>query len=280
MPDDLHTLTDAFAELERRADAASADTGPAPLVRHRNRTMLVAASVVGVAALATGTALLAGGSDSPSRAPAAGGSTSAAAVSPVAPSPTAPSSAAASPVAPSPTGAAGFQIPQTANELADRFRVVLGGTAAFTVTDTGHPVIVGVPIRISSGGTTTMSVAPAVNNGAAIVGTLTASGVTGGFDIQIFQSDPGAKASCDDPDSSTCEVRRLRDGSSLATGSEPLQNNADGVTYQADLIRADGVEFLMHMSNERDPKGESAVLAAQPPLSLDQMGQVLRSDRW
>ena len=75
-------------------------------------------------------------------------------------------------------------------------------------------------------------------------------------------------------------MRRLDDGSSLATGSEPLQNNADGVTYQADLIRADGVEFLMHVSNERDPKGESAVLGDHPPLSLDQMAQILRSDRW
>ena len=46
------------------------------------------------------------------------------------------------------------------------------------------------------------------------------------------------------------------------------------------LIRADRVEFLMHVSNERDPKGESAVLAPQPPLSTDQMLGIVTSDRW
>jgi hypothetical protein len=230
--------------------------------------MLVAASVVGVAALASATALLAGGSDRPSRAPAAGGTTSAA------PSETAPSE-----TAPSSTAPAGFQIPQTARGLADRFQVVLGDTAAFTVTDTGRPITTGVPVRIPSRGSVELPIPAGKPNGAAIVGVLTAAGLSGGFDIQIFQNDPGAKATCDDPDSSTCDVRRLDDGSSLATGSEPLQN-ADGVTYQADLIRADGVEFLMHVSNERDPKGESAVLGDHPPLTLDQMVQIPRSDRW
>ena len=264
MPD-RSTLNQAFAELERRADAAGA-ADPVPLVRHRHRTLLVAASVVGVAAIATGSALLAGGSDSPSRTPAAG--------------PRNPSTALASHTAPSSAAPAGFRIPQTAQELADRFRVVLGDSATFTVTDTGQPVTVGVPVRIPSRGSVALPVPTGKPNGAAIVGTLTASDVTGGFDIQIFQNDPGTRASCADPDSSTCTVRRLADGSSLATGREPLQNNPDGVTYQADLIRSDGVEFLMHVSNERDPKGESAVLAAHPPLTIDRMTEILTSDKW
>ena len=46
------------------------------------------------------------------------------------------------------------------------------------------------------------------------------------------------------------------------------------------LIRADGVEFLMHLSNERDPKGASPVLAAAPPLTTDEMVAIVTSDLW
>jgi hypothetical protein len=275
MPD-YDTLRDAFAELERRADAAAPDAQPVPPVGHRHRVALVAASIVGVAALAIGSALLVGGSDSPGRSPAAGPQpTSAAPPSQSSPSQSGPSSA------PSSAGSGGFQIPQTAHDLAERFRAVLGDTATFTVTDTGHAITIGAPVRIPSSGSVDLPVPAAGKpNGAAIVGVLTAGGVSGGYDIQIFQNDPGTKATCDDPDSSTCTVRRLDDGSSLATGHEQLQNNPDGVTYQADLIRSDGVEFLMHVSNERDPKGESSVLAAHPPLSVDDMAGILTSDRW
>jgi hypothetical protein len=286
MPD-FDTLRDAFAELERRADATAADAVPVRPSRHRHRPILIAASVVGVAAIATGSALLAGGSDGSTGAPAAGAPTSAAAATQpaqTAPSHAAPSHAAPSSSAPSSSAPAGFQIPQTPKALADRFRVVLRDTATFTVTvtvtDTGHAVTISAPSRIPSGGSVELPVPAGKPNGAAIVGVLTAGGVSGGYDIQIFQSDPGTKATCDDPDSSTCSVRRLDDGSSLATGHEQLQNNADGVTYQADLIRPDGVEFLMHTSNERDPKGESAVLADHPPLSIDDMVAILTSDRW
>jgi hypothetical protein len=75
-------------------------------------------------------------------------------------------------------------------------------------------------------------------------------------------------------------VRRLADGSSLAVSREPLQGSRNGVTYQVDLMRADRAEFLMHVSNERDPKGESAVLAAHPPLTTDQMTAIVTSGRW
>ena len=144
----------------------------------------------------------------------------------------------------------------------------------------GHAVTIGVPVRIPSEGSTTLEIDPGTPNGAAIVGVLTSAGVSGGYDIQIFQSDPGTKASCDDPDSSTCDVRRLADGSWLATGREPLQNHADGVTYQAELVRPDGVEFIMHVSNEPDPKGAGAVLAPKPPLTVEQMTGIVTSDRW
>jgi hypothetical protein len=47
----------------------------------------------------------------------------------------------------------------------------------------------------------------------------------------------------------------LTDGSSLAVGREPL--GGGGITYLVNLIRVDGVEILMHLSNEGDPKGAS-----------------------
>lgn len=263
---DFPTLTDAFTELERRADAAlGALVEPTLPVapRHRSRLPLVAASAVGVLAVSGGVTLFASG----------GGSHPQASAPPM--TSAAHSSTVAAPVA--------FQIPRTPADLARRFRVVLGDMATFTVTDTGQPANVTLPSpTMSAAGPsqpTRMSNGSAKPNGAAIVGTLTASGVTGGFDLQIFRTAPG-KAWCDDPDRSQCTVRRLADGSSLAVGSEPLQDAAIAVTYQVNLIRTDGVEFLMHVSNEASPKGASVVLAPHPPLTRAQLSAIVTSGRW
>jgi hypothetical protein len=269
-------LTDAFAELERQADAASAtlQREPAVAARHRSRTPLVAASVIAVLGVAAGGTLLAHGhaTHTPART-VAGGSQQ-------------PTSAMQS------TAAVTFEMPSTPAELESRFRAVLGDTATFTVTDTSTPVTVTLPPPVRTEGPNVPTHSPnsvrpggvvpssAEPNGAAIVGTLTASGVTGGFDIQVFRATAGGRAMCDDPDRARCTVSRLADGSSLAVGSEPLQGGAYAVTYQVDLVRADGVEFIMHVSNERDPKGESVLLAAQPPLSRAQMTAIVTSDRW
>ncbi len=284
---DFHTLTDAFAELERRADAASAslpaDTPHHVPVRHRTGLLLVAASVVAVLAVVAATTLLARGRTGGTSGTKAAG---------------APTTAAAHPATTAGKSAAPktFQVPRTPAELTRRFRAVLGDTATFTVTDTGAPVQMSLPAapRHTAPGAPGQSV-PAVPTqsagyqttapagqaiGAAIVGTLTASRVTGGYDLQIFRDRPGGTAMCDDPDRSRCTVRRLADGSSLAIGREPLQGAPHAVTYQVDLIRPDGVEFLMHVSNERDPKGESSVLAAQPPLTTQQMTAIVTSSRW
>lgn len=268
----FQVLDDAFAELERRADAASLSrdaefTSRAP-AHSRHRLALVAASVVGVAAVAAGGALLAG---------SGGGSSNDAAAPPVL---LAKSSPAAMP----------FQIPRTPAELARRFRIVLGGTATFTVTDTGTPVRMRVPSAPPSGGrigsaTTrhrpgnSTSVPPAEPNGAAIVGTLSAGGLTGGYDLQIFRATVGTTAMCDDPDRATCTVRAFA-GGSLAVAEETLPTSRTGVTYLVDYVRADGAEFLMHVSNERSPKGDSVLLADRPPLTTDQMTAIVTSDRW
>lgn len=268
----FETLTDAFTELERRADAASHESGDATTrvaARHHSCAPLVAASVVATLAVAGGATLLARSGGHGNQ---AGG-----------PPPTAPSrvQSVSTTVAagPAPT------VPQTADELAARFRAVLGDLATFTVTDTGTPVTISVPAaptasdpRIAS---TPIPIDSGTPNGAAIVGTLTSHGVTGGYDIQMFRSSAGSKAMCDDPDSARCALSKTADGGSLAVGREPLQTGgAGGVTYQVDLVRGDGVEILMHLSNQRDPKGESAVLAPQPPLTTDQMVSIVTSERW
>lgn len=273
---DLHTLTDAFAELERRADAVGYTqdaAAPANLGRRQSHVPLIAASVVGVLGVATAVGLLAsnGGSDSGSGAPAG--------APPRAPHSTTP-----------PAGHT-FTLPQSADELAADFRRVLDGTATFTVTDTGADPSGGPGRVIVRGrdGIRTVDVLPTPQQGSAaqsdstgafIGGTLTAAGITGGFDLQMSQAPRGASASCEDLDRSTCTVRTLADGGTLAIGHEPLEGAPNGVTYQADLIRADGVEILMHVSNARDPKGESSVLAARPPLTADQLTAIITSERW
>jgi hypothetical protein len=270
---DFPTLTEAFTELERRADAVSAARPPEPMVhrtgsRPRPRLLLVAASVVAVSTVAVGTTLLTRDDGSSGSAGTAGSKTAS---------------------HPSPTVARTFQIPTTAEDLAQRFRTVLAGTATFTVTETGHAVTVHLPAAPSRSGrrqandvtpNSPVSAASSELNGAALVGLLTASGVTGGYDLQIFRASPGAKAMCDDPDRSHCTARRLADGSWLAVGRERLENAARGITYQVDLVRPDGAEFIMHVSNERSPKGASDVLGAHPPLTTRQMIAIVTSDLW
>jgi hypothetical protein len=261
---DLRNLTDAFAELERRADIATAGTPaglPSRAVRRpSSRLVPVAAAVAVAAGLVTGVALLARDG---------GGAGTRTADRPVRES------------APPPTEA-GPRSPVTTDpqELAARFQVVLGDTATFVVTDTGHPVSLVAPPGPTGGNGQAQPPQPGTEiNGAAISGTLTAYGVTGGFDLQIYQSDPGTEAWCADgsaePD---CTVTTLADGSSLAVQRMPLETG--GVTFQVDLIRPDGVEILMHISNQRSPKGSSDVLAQQPPLTADQLVGIVTSDRW
>jgi hypothetical protein len=271
---DFHTLTDAFTELERRADAATAAHPADPVLygapRHRSRPLLIAASVAGVLVIAGGAALLARDQSSPSTSPVKPGGGTSELVS----------SSTAEPVP------AAFQIPQTPDELASRFRTVLGDSATFTVTDTSTGAGETVTVPSATEPNSVKSVAASTpaptdeSTGAAIVGKLTASGVTGGFDLQIYRAAPNEKVWCDDPDTAHCTISKLADGSSLAVGRDPLQNDPEGVTYLVNLLRPDGVEFLMHLSNEPDPKGAGAPLAAHPPLTTDQMTAIVTSDLW
>lgn len=281
---DLHKLEEAFAELERRADE-SADH-PMPVAAPRShRGVLVAATVVAVGALATGTAVLASRGDD-SGAGQAGGTThrhsSSSHSSDTLKHKLAQErrSAVAERKAQLARERAAeranklekarqqrlqqqqgrLQVPQDTNDLQKEFTRVLGDAATFTVT-----------IRNIQGTGNDRDVF--------IGGIMTAAdGSKGGYDVQIMQTTPGAKATCDDPDTMTCDPSTLPDGSSLAVGHEPLSSGA--VLREADLITPEGVELVLHVSNQADPKGAGEVYGPNPPLTMDQVTAVATSPNW
>jgi hypothetical protein len=270
---DLRALDDAFGELERRADAVTADR-PLDLpargrATSRTRLVLAGAAVVAVAGLATTTTLLVPGDDTTTQ--VAG------------PPPALSTTLSTSPA--TTTSEPPAAVPTDPDELAERFRAVLGGTATFTVTGTGPGAVrmtlpPGPPTAPPAGGSETAG-DPGTPIGASIVGTLTAGGVTGGFDLLMYPgANPGDQAGCDSPGSPTCTVRQLPDGSSLATGETTLEGSANGKTYMVHLIRPDGVVFTMHVSNQRSPKGASDELGPRPPLTVEQLVEIATSDRW
>ncbi|TDQ00929.1 hypothetical protein [Labedaea rhizosphaerae] len=242
---DLKALEDAFAELERRADNAVLRAGASK--SRRPRLVPVAAAVLVAGGLVAGVAVLTGGSGP-------GGSSSVREGSPSTPMTTLP--------------VRHSLIPTSAKELEDRFRVVLGDTATFTVTDTGGSVETDGDGNVKPG------------SGVAIVGVLTVAGHSGGYDLQIIKSNPAVGPHCEDLDRANCNIHKRPDGSSIAVSTEPLAGPGNGVTHMIDLVRKDGVEVLMHVSNERDPKGESQILSPKPPLSTDQMIKIVTSPQW
>jgi hypothetical protein len=273
----LRTLHDAFEELEQRADAAPVSavefTAPQPDRRRAGRLLAPAAAVGTVAAVTLVAAAITTWQHARPGAPVR---------QPAAHSPAPMTSH------PAPTShvAGRFQPPATPAQLAAKTRAILAGTATIVVTDTGHPVQVSVPSATpTSGGSFTpvpgrpgVSASTLVFSGAAIVGTLTASGRSGGFDLNVFLASPGSKASCDE--GTDCTVHPRPDGSTLAIATWHDPAVPGGVTYQVELVRSDGADILLHVSNERDPKGESTVTASRAPLTINQMIDFVTSDRW
>ncbi|GAA3458115.1 hypothetical protein ACFFSW_13290 [Saccharothrix longispora] len=271
---DLRVLHDAFAELERRADAVTAErafesTSPAKS-RTAPRLVLVAAAVVVVAGAAAGAALLVP-DDRPGTRVAASSTTDL---------PTTTSTPPAH--------------PGTPEELAARLRAVLGGTATFTVTEAGPGAVVMTAPAAPAVGTqstppstpgstppSTPSSTPAVGTqvGASIVGTLTADGITGGFHLIVYPGMRG-EARCDGIPGSDCTASTLPDGSSLTTYRTALQGYPAGVTQMVNLVRPDGFALILHVSNVANPKGLGAQLADVPPLTVERMAGIVTSDLW
>jgi hypothetical protein len=260
---DLRALHDAFEELERRADAVTAakpfdHPTRAHASRPGTRLVPIALAAAVVAGVATGAVLLVPDAD-----PGTGTAQPAA-------------SATSAPVVTT-TPAPAHESPEV---LAERFRAVLGDLATFAVTESG-PGAMRMTVPDSPNATPpTGSEQPESPTalGAAIVGTLTSAGVTGGFDLLMYPGNTGDKAHCDLPDEPGCVVRDLPDGSSLATGRHELEGS--GVTNQVTLIRPDGLVFSMHVSNRQSPKGSGPLLGAAPPLTVDQLVAIATSDRW
>lgn len=257
---DLRTLHDAFAELERRIDAA----GVAPVVRPRRAVRLVpvAATVVAVASLFAGVVWLVPGD---SGTPAAGPPTTAPATTTV-----------RSPVPTSPDG------------LIARFRAVLGDTATFEVTQkhtlSEGPVSSKNNAPPGSGLVVPQTVNPDYPTRALIFGTLSSAGVTGSFDLTVRSSDSEPSEWCRFSRTKNCDVSTLPDGSRLVTGTG--QQAPGAVSHLACLVRPDGTMILMRVSNQEDPGGAALnapggqIYAPQPPLTLEQLKAIVTSGKW
>ncbi|MGI8679036.1 MAG: hypothetical protein ACR2LX_10185 [Jatrophihabitans sp.] len=293
-PHDLKTLQDAFETLERRADAALASAQfTIPTLSPRHRTTRVRAPAVAVAAVAVtagAVAIWSSGSGTPSN--QVGGSSPSAPPTSATPTTVAPTSAAATPPAHS---GGRYQPPSTSDELTARARSILAGIATITVIPdeptSGGPSLTGTPQPSASVSLLPVTPSPTIvavpdlsplaqgrQSGAAIRGTLTASGRSGGYDLDVFATTPGSSAICEAD--TQCSVHRLGDGSSLAVGMWRDSQAVDGFTYQIEVVRPDGADVLLHLSTEVDPKGMSNVTADRLPLTEQQMIDFVTSKRW
>ncbi len=292
----LRTLREAFEELEHRADtvavparevaAGREERGPTvPAHRRAARGLAPAAAVVVIAVSAAVWQTTRSGE--PASHPAAGSIAS----SPVGPPSRPHSGGGTASEPPSPPRPAGrFQPPTTAAQLTAQARAILAGTATIAVTnsmppapDLPTPTVTPTPTTPNAPGAgpgqrSRVKVPVYAGSGAAIVGTLTAAGQTGGFQLNVSLAPPGGKAVCDE--GTGCSVREFGDGSTLAVGTWRDAQVPDGVTYHVEVVRPDGADVSMHLSTERDPKGQSTVTASHVPLTIAQMIGFVTSYRW
>ncbi|MFL6145075.1 MAG: hypothetical protein ACJ72N_24815 [Labedaea sp.] len=174
------------------------------------------------------------------------------------------------------------------DDLIARFRVVLGDTATFEVTD---KTIMPPPSSTNDPQPETGSVAladPKTPTSTLVGGTLTSAGGTGGFVLTIYPSDSVSDSEpsewCRLARTDDCAVSTLPDGSRLATAT--AQRAPGAVSYMAGLKRPDGTMVLMHLSNQEDPLGAAInspggeIYSSRPPLTLDQLKAIVTSDKW
>lgn len=261
---DLRTLHDAFAELERRADAAVAGTAArtAPVARPRRAVRLVpvAATAAAVAGLVAGAVWL-----------VPGDSGTHTAGSPTPSSSTAP-----------PTTTARGPVPTSPDDLIARFRAALGGTATFEATQKMTVPAAAPSKQPGTESGVTKPEGPAVS--AIVSGTLTSAGVTGSFGLTIHPGDFEPSTWCSPSRMMDCDVSTLPDGSRLVTGTARPDRGA--VAYLAALERTDRTTVILYVGNQEDPLGAAinspggAIYAPQPPLTLDRVKAIVTSDKW
>lgn len=255
---DLRTLIDAFSELERRADVVTAERAVQPIrraPRRMARLVPVAATVAVVAGLAAGAVWLVPGDN-------AGTSTG-----------TTPTTSA--PTTSTSTSGSSTGLPRTPEELIDRFTTVLGGTATFTVTERGPGAYQMTAPPGPDSGPPPTSEAVATPTGASILGTMTADGLTGGFDLLVY---PGSGTRYPS-ECGACTRTTLPDGAELSVTVLTLEAPG-GVTHAVELVRTNGDTISMHVSNNSGPKGDGDVIAPRPPLTTDQMIAIVTSELW
>lgn len=252
-------LDDAFAELERRADAA-ADRGPGPdrpHTRHPSRPVrvgaraaAVVASAAAVAAVAVGIGLASRGG--PHHVAAASNPPTRSITTPV-PRSTAPSSADHSTVP-------ATDVPKTQAALVARFHSILGDKATFTV-DSAHStnnLITGV--LTSASGTRGMYVLE-LDKDVAICGTMRGRGQA--------------------PTSLQCpHLTTLADGSQLKVDPNYPDGPTDGVMNDAILNRPDGWQISLYTANVQGKYYGATVLGTKPALTVKQVTDVVTSSKW
>ncbi|RAS68648.1 hypothetical protein C8D87_102717 [Lentzea atacamensis] len=261
---DLRTLHDAFAELDRRADAAAAGTAPIVRPRRAVRLVPVAATVVAVACLVAGAVWLVPGDSGTHTA----------------------SPPATSSIGPS-TTTARDPIPTSPDDLVARFKVVLGDTATFEAEQK-----MGIPAprpskqpgtaQPGTGVTATPLEGPSI--GSFIAGTLTSARGAGRFGLMMQPSESEPSDWCKLSRKKDCVVSTLPDGSRLATGTARPAPGAE--SYFAGLKRPDGTMIVMDVSNQEDPAGAvpespgGRIYSPQPPLTFEQLKAIVTSDKW
>ncbi|WP_223165914.1 hypothetical protein, partial [Lentzea indica] len=192
--------------------------------------------------------------------------------------------------APSTTTARG-PVPTSPDDLIARFRVVLGDTATFEVTQKINVPGPGAvpssknPAPPGTGSVVTPQVPnPDATSSALVVGTLTSAGITGSFSLMIYPSDSEPGEWCRLSRTKDCDVSTLPDGSRLVTGTGHQAPGA--VSYLACLMRPDGTMVIMHVGNQEDPGGAAInspggrIYSPQPPLTLDQLKAIVTSGKW
>ncbi len=312
----LRTLHDAFDTLAQRADQAPVvdrEYSVATEHRHGSRVLAPAAAAVAVVLVAGATVEWAH-----SRANGSGGS-AAAATAPAVSGPANPIPSASASTSTGPSGfeipSSGAELAAKAAQIlagTATIRVTYSSdpdttapSLSPTPTESGRPGSTisaggssfGVENSAGSGftvtinGTTTVTApAPAgpagsapstgTSSGASIVGTLTAGGHSGGFQLNVDAAQPGDKAFCDDDAGTACVISTRPDGTSLAVGTWLDRSVPGGSTYEVDAVHPDGTEILMILSTEADPKGESTVTSPVVPLTSDQLVAFVTSTLW
>jgi hypothetical protein len=151
--------------------------------------------------------------------------------------------------------------PTTHKELEDRFRTVLGDTATFKVTEKGTPK-------------DAWANGPRWPDGLSIAGPLTANGVTGWFELQIFPFRP-----CPDEQNHLCPPGGIKTGTE-ATYTRHLEDNRVLVTAVSVIRLSDDSHVLLQLGVNSGDGSIDKPPAKPTPLGYDEVNKIVSSELW